>query len=397
MQNRTALAAALVVGVSAFAAGCGGSSTSSTDASAPAASTEASAPTGSTDAGAASTPAASTAASNQKRLTIGFVAHAQGDPFIKSIIAAAQQAAKDSNVELKTAGTPAIDANAELQRVNDVVAAGADGVATSVPGDSEANGLNALIAKGKPIVQWNIASARVKAPYVGEASVAAWKILGDKILAKIGGPSATGKVVIGTCAPGLGVLEARIKGVRQGLAPAKGLTFVGPLNIPVDAVGNQNAWTQAVAANKDAKVLIGVCAPDLASLGKVNAANGDRYVAGGSDLTTQNLNAIKEGHAFITVGQTGFVQGYLPVLMLAQALRNHTLLPEGKMVPAGVQVVTKDSIVMPWGLPTVSFDKLQELENDPAAAAAYYKPLFAPGGKLADWASQLIPLANALP
>lgn len=375
MKRKIAAMLAFVVGTSAFAASCGGGDTSSSD-------------KGSSSA---------TTGSEQKRMTLGFVAHSSGNPFIKSIIAAAQQAAKDNNVDLKVGGTQAFDANAQLQRVNDVVAAGAQGVATSVAGDSMANGLNGLIDKGTPIVQWNIPSARVKAPYVGEASVSAWKILGEKVLAKLGGASATGKVVIGTCAPGLSVLEARIKGVKEGLAPAKGLTFVGPLNIPVDPVGNLNAWKQAVAANQDAKALIGVCAPDLESLGKVNAANGDKYVAGGSDLTTQNLNAIKGGHAYITVGQTAFVQGYLPVLMLAEAVRSRTSLPADQMVSSGLQVVTTGNVSMPFGLPSVSFDKLEQLENDPAAAAEYYKPLFAKGGKLADWKSQLIPLSNGLP
>ena len=44
--------------------------------------------------------------------------------------------------------------------------------------------------------------------------------------------------------------------------------------------------------------LIGLCAPDVTSLGKLNAANGDKFVAGGYDMTELNLKAIKEGHAY---------------------------------------------------------------------------------------------------
>ena len=68
--------------------------------------------------------------------------------------------------------------------------------------------------------------------------------------------------------------------------------------------------------------MIGLCAPDVASLGKLNAANGDKFVAGGYDLTEQNLEAIKDGHAFVTIGQSAFVQGYLPIALLVNAIKN---------------------------------------------------------------------------
>ena len=66
--------------------------------------------------------------------------------------------------------------------------------------------------------------------------------------------------------------------------------------------------------------MIGLCAPDVASLGKLNAANGDKFVAGGYDLTAENLAAIKGGHAYVTLGQSPFVQGYLPVALLVDAI-----------------------------------------------------------------------------
>src|SRR5262249_17898376 len=65
--------------------------------------------------------------------------------------------------------------------------------------------------------------------------------------------------------------------------------------------------------------LVGLCAPDIASLGKLNGANGDKFVAGGYDMTEDNLAAIKGGHAYVTLGQSAFVQGYLPVALLVNA------------------------------------------------------------------------------
>jgi ABC-type sugar transport system substrate-binding protein len=96
---------------------------------------------------------------------------------------------------------------------------------------------------------------------------------------------------------------------------------LGPFDVKVSAVDNYNHWEQLYAANPDAIAMIGLCAPDVASLGKLNAAHGDKFVAGGYDLTAENLTAIKGGHAYVSLGQSPFVQGYLPVVLLVEAIK----------------------------------------------------------------------------
>ena len=105
------------------------------------------------------------------------------------------------------------------------------------------------------------------------------------VVDKLGGASAKGKVIIGNCFPGFPVLENRARGVEESLKAAPGLTVLGPFDVKVSAVDNYNHWEQLYAANPDAVALVGLCAPDVASLGKLNAANGDKFVAGGYDLT----------------------------------------------------------------------------------------------------------------
>ena len=107
----------------------------------------------------------------EEKITIGFVTHSQGDPFIQQIIDGAQAAANDLGVTLKVAQQQGAAPDGQLKLVQNIVNAGAQGVATSVPGDSMANSLNDIIASGVPIVQFNLLSAAVKAPYVGEKSV----------------------------------------------------------------------------------------------------------------------------------------------------------------------------------------------------------------------------------
>ena len=169
---------------------------------------------------------ASTAQAEDK-ITIGFVTHSQGDPFIQQIIDGAQAAADDLGVTLKVAQQQGSAPDGQLKLVQTIVNAGAQGVATSVPGDSMANSLNDIIAGGVPVVQFNLLSAAVKAPYVGEKSTQSGRILGKAIVDKLGGAGAKGKVIIGNCFPGLTVLENRGKGVKESLATAPGVSVLG--------------------------------------------------------------------------------------------------------------------------------------------------------------------------
>ena len=81
-------------------------------------------------------------------ITIGFVTHSQGDPFIQQIIDGAQAAADDLGVTLKVAQQSGSAPDGQLKLVQNLVNAGAQGVATSVPGDSMARALNEIVAGG---------------------------------------------------------------------------------------------------------------------------------------------------------------------------------------------------------------------------------------------------------
>lgn len=307
------------------------------------------------------------------KITIGFVTHAQGNPFIQQIVDGAQAAANDLGVTLSTAAQSGGAPEGQFKLVQNFANSGVQGVATSVPGESMAKGLNEIIAGGVPIVQFNLLSTAVKAPYVGEKSVESGRILGKMVVEKLGGASAKGTVILGNCFPGFPVLENRAKGVEESLKVAKDLKVLGPFDVKVSEVDNYNHWEQLYAANPDAVALVGLCAPDVASLGKLNAANGDKFVAGGYDMTPQNLKAIKDGHAYVTLGQSAFVQGYLPVALLVNAIKTKTTLGPG-FFNAGTQVVTAKSVDMGNGLPAVTFEQAQALAADPAATAKYYRP-----------------------
>ncbi|MFP5341561.1 MAG: sugar ABC transporter substrate-binding protein [Candidatus Limnocylindria bacterium] len=329
-----------------------------------------------------------------ERIKIGFVTHVIGNPFIQQIIDGANAAAADLNVDLQVTGPEGGDANAQLIAAQTLVASGAQGIATSVPGESMASGLNEIIDGGIPVVQFNLLVTSVKAPYVGERSVQSGRILGAKVLEKLGGESATGKVIIGNCFPGFPVLENRAKGVQESLSEASGIEILGPFDVKVAANENYAAWEALLAANPDVKAMVGLCAPDIASLGKLQAANPSTpFVSGGYDLTAENLAEIKAGNAYVSLGQTPFMQGYLPVKMLADVIRGEVDvdLSEGGFLDAGTEIVTADSVEEPYDLPPLTFAELEELAASPEKTRAYYQPLV--DNQIKFWSTLIEPIS----
>ncbi len=325
-------------------------------------------------------------------LTIAFVTHVIGDPFIQQIIDAAEAAAADLGVKLEVTGPAGGDADAQLVAVQNLVAAGADGVAMSVPGSSIAFGVNEIIDDGIPVVTFNLLDTSVNAPYVGERSTESGRILGRLVLDEIGGADATGQVIVGNCFPGFPVLENRATGVQEALAEATGIEVLGPFDVKVEVTENYAAWEALLAANPDAKAMVGLCAPDVTSLGELKKQNPDSaFIGAGYDLTEGNLAQIADGSAFASVGQTPFMQGYLPVYMLVDHLRNGTPLDQG-FVDAGTQVVTLDASTEPYDMPQLSFAEVQELAVSAEATREFYEPLVA--GVIPSWADLIEPIEN---
>jgi ABC-type sugar transport system substrate-binding protein len=187
------------------------------------------------------------------------------------------------------------------------------------------------------------------------------------------------------------VLENRGRGVQQGLK-ANGMSGTSLQNVEVDPTANFSHWQQLSQANADAKALVGLCAPDIESLGKVNKLGGNKFVAGGYDLTTGNINAIRNGNAYVTLGQNPYVQGYLPVVMLIDAIKNKQKLKAG-FIDSGSEIVTKDKVTEPYGLPALSLDKLVKTTASASSMRAYYRPLLV-SGKLKNWKAHIEPIAN---
>jgi ribose transport system substrate-binding protein len=88
------------------------------------------------------------------------------------------------------------------------------------------------------------------------------------------------------------------------------------------------------------------------------------------------------------------MQGYLPVKMLADAIRGQTSvdLSKGGFLDAGTEIVTADEVQEPYDLPALTFADLEELAASPEKARAYYEPLVT--NQIASWPTLLEPIEN---
>ena len=183
-------------------------------------------------------------------------------------------------------------------------------------------------------------------------------------------------------------------GTRLVFLGASAISFLAGAGQPIDQNDNFAHWQQLYAANHNAKAFVGLCAPDVTSLGKLYSQIGDKLTTGGYDTTSANLAAIAAGHAYVTLGQNPFVQGYLPILMMYDAVVKHAKLTKG-FIESGTEIVDAGGATEPYNLGHISFKQVESLAGSPAKTAAYYGQLFkGPKAPLKNWQKVMEPLAN---
>src|SRR5688572_1222339 len=96
-------------------------------------------------------PTESAAPMPTEPVTIGFVTHVLGNPFIQQIIDGATFAAQDLGVDLQVQGPSGGSPEEQIALIQGFQNAGVDGIATSVPGVALAAPINEIIDAGTPV------------------------------------------------------------------------------------------------------------------------------------------------------------------------------------------------------------------------------------------------------
>ena len=213
--------------------------------------------------------------------------------------------------------------------------------------DTEDEAYKAATAAGIPILLYN-AGGSDKAKelgainYIGNEEYPAG-LAGGAYFATHGSRN----VICVNTVPGAGNLEARCKGVADGIAKEGGKSTQLPL--PASSFGNPTAVAEAIKATllKDPKidgvVTVSAADADSAANGIQQAGATGKVKLGSFDMNETCLERIKDGTQLYAIDQQPWLQGFLAV-SLSDGFFNYGLKTATSTILTGPGIVDKSNI-----------------------------------------------------
>ena len=283
--------------------------------------------------------AVSAMAAQAKELKIIAVVHGQANDAFWSVVKNGIVAgAKDAGVQVEYRSPETFDMVAMSQLIDAAVNQKPAGLIVSIP-DASALGpsIKKAVAAGIPVISMNSGSDVSKSLgallHVGQDEYSAGKAAGEKLKEMGGKEGICVNQEVGNVA-----LDLRCKGFADGFGGK--VTVLPVSNDPADVQAKMKA---ALSSNDAVDTVMALGAgtagePSLAAVkdvgksGKVNVAT--------FDLSANFLKAVAAGDAAFAIDQQQYLQGYLPVIFLANYAK-YGLIPGGN-VPSGPNLITKD-------------------------------------------------------
>ena len=273
---------------------------------------------------------------------LAVVTHAQAsDPFWAVVRRGLDDAARQTGVALSYRSPDTYDVRRMAQLIDDAVADRPDGLIVSLPdAPALAPAIRGAERAGIPVVSINSGSDQ-------------FRRLG--ILAHVGQPEWRAGFEGGLRMAAAGVRHAvcvdqeianaglalRCRAFAAGLRRGGGSSRV--LAVPLqDPVKAQRLVARAVASGGiDGMLTLGPAsaAPALSALRAGGLAK--RVKLATFDLSPEILAAVRDGRMLFAIDQQPYLQGYLPVVMLAEQARHGLFPARGELVPTGPHFVTR--------------------------------------------------------
>ena len=264
-------------------------------------------------------------------LTFYMITHSDDGPFWSVLKRGADQAAEDLGVEVVWNGSnndPAVQAS----DIDAAVAAGADGIAASLPSpDQLIPGLKAAVAAGIPVYTLNSGVndyADIGATtHVGQTEV----IAGNGAGQRFNDTDAT-HILCGRQEQDNVALNERCDGLAETFSGKVTSSF---MDLDADQTAQEAAINAALAADPSIDGFMGV-GPVIAMSGlRASQALGREMPIGAFDITPELIDAIEAGEVSFTVDQQQYLQGYMPVLLMFLESTNKNTLGGGLPILTG--------------------------------------------------------------
>ena len=293
---------------------------------------------------------------------VGYVLHGLNE-FTQIIKQGAEDAANAEGVDVDVVGPGGFSATADAiamfegmtqKRVSGLVV-------VPMPGEVWVTPIRQAVEGGIPVLTANVAShGSAATTWFGQDEYASGVTLAAELSKALAAENKLeGRIIVGICAPGVGVLLERYNGFKRGMAGTK-YQVSDSFDVNTENTANYGAWENLAGAHPDMVAIVGLCSMDLPNLAKLKARIKGPWLVAGYDLGRETLEAIKAGTVQIAVGQHPYLQGYLPVVALARHWRDKQPLPHG-WIDVGTEVVTRENVAA-----------IFERETDPAKQTAWY-------------------------
>ncbi|KFE66767.1 sugar ABC transporter substrate-binding protein [Hyalangium minutum] len=278
----------------------------------------------------------------KKDIKIAVVTHGQAsDTFWSVVKNGVENAAKDTGATVTYNSPQTFDMVAMSRLIDAEVAKKPDGLVVSIPdANALSNSIKAAVAAGIPVISINSGSDVYKSLgvllHVGQTEYDAGFGGGEKMAA-----AGVKNALCVNHEVGNASLDLRCKGFLDAITKAGGTGKVLAVNA-ADPTDSQSKVTAALGQGVDGIMTLGPLGSKAALAALKQGGNVGKVKLGTFDLTPDVLAGIRDGELEFAIDQQQYLQGYLPIVVLAQ-YKQYGVLPAGGILPTGPGFVTKEN------------------------------------------------------
>jgi len=280
----------------------------------------------------------------QKKPRIVFITHGQaGDPFWDVVRKGAETAAAETDSDLQYQSPREFDLAAMSHLIDAAVASNPDGLIVSIP-DAEALGksIQAAVAAKIPVISVNsglgVSHQLGCLMHIGQEEETAGRMAGKR-MKDIGAK----EVMVLNQETGNAGLDQRIKGFKDGFEGPFHHVHVVQVRIDFWACYNTVVAYLQQHPEIDGILALGPVAATPALKAVIDVDELDKIKLCTFDLSREVVEALSKRQMSFAVDQQQWLQGYLPVVFLANYAK-HGALPQNDLILTGPSFVTPENV-----------------------------------------------------
>jgi simple sugar transport system substrate-binding protein len=275
---------------------------------------------------------------------IAFITHGQAsDPFWTIVKRGLGDAGRQTGAAVSYRAPDSFSIERMKRFVDEAVADRPDGMIVSLP-DAEALGpsIRRAVRAGIPVVTINSGSDEFKAlgvlAHVGQPEYRAGVEAGRRM-----GREGVKRALCVNQESGNSGLDERCRGFADGLRRSGG--SMRALSVPLQDPETAQRRMAAMIADGPVDGILtlgpGGVGPAIAAVRASGLESRVRLAT--FDLSPEVLEAVRDGDMLFAVDQQPYLQGYLPVVLLAEQARHKVFPGRGELIPTGPQFVTQEN------------------------------------------------------